>query len=734
MSYSNLYPRLNNFIFATFCIMLAVTVALGADSKMSVDSPEYFSKQAIAMADFRYISQTVEQTLQRYDKNIASIEHFANTAQNPAIIKRLEVFKALNDYVEKCFAKTDPGWQLLAWQGTEELKIMLDYFEMEKRRSATAVPAPKVVSLKDFGAKGDGKNNDTLALRKAFEFAKAQKQPVKLLIPVGTYLIEPEAEETQPDVSFTDYRLGEGSYRTIPYKNLRDSSHMLLVGSRYLTIEGEDNARLLFADSSRGGLRIIGADELTIRNIIVDYREPCYTQGTVVSLDKNTGTLDFKVDDGFPAPDIKRFTDAPSYRITPFYEDKNRFSGQTVRIKNCKRIGDGVYRIAPLFLKKDTSSWGVLKSGGRACIIARYDSRHNATGIDLRYCRFPTFDRITVYSSPGHGLRGITCYALTLTNYRRIPETPAHFVSTNGDGFQGGSTLIGPYIADSIFSRGEDDGININSRCVEIASIARDASAENPSSENADGVFVIDLMSGMIDAVSRVVNGHYQPALPANIRSKENMKQQELTYGEKLRRGVFGDASAKYNLRPHRLIPLNGGTCGTIISKCKFGNFRGLGIQATSPNMLIEDCSFEKLTSCGISVCALMSWNMGFSPHNVIIRRCNFEELDLGPGVWAMCRPLDRSKPIKARPIGDIRIEENTFVYQPGASMNLVSLSNCHDVVVEKNRFITGTPDVKTIFLDNFKSVKFINNEFSPNYTKGFSPVKYGKNVQLAER
>ena len=121
-----------------------------------------------------------------------------------------------------------------------------------------------------------------------------------------------------------------------------------------------------------------------------------------------------------------------------------------------------------------------------------------------------------------------------------------------------------------------------------------------------------------------------------------------------------------------------------------------------------------------------MSWNMGFSPHNVVVKGCRFDGMELGPGVWALCRPLDWKHQIKARPIGDLLIENNTFIYHPGAPKRLLEMQNCDNVIVRNNNFIMSKPDIKAIYLDNFSAVTLSNNHYTPSFTAGYSPIILG--------
>jgi hypothetical protein len=148
-----------------------------------------------------------------------------------------------------------------------------------------------------------------------------------------------------------------------------------------------------------------------------------------------------------------------------------------------------------------------------ASIIARYDGRRATAAISFRFCRFSSVEDFRILGSPAHTVKAITCYAHRVVRYRLMPHQPGDLVSSNADAFLGGATPIGPYIADCDFSYMEDDGININSRCTESSRIDPDGKANAPSCEGADGVWILDLESDMIEGNTFVGEARFPQSL-----------------------------------------------------------------------------------------------------------------------------------------------------------------------------------------------------------------------------
>ncbi|MBQ9776722.1 MAG: hypothetical protein IJW17_11885, partial [Lentisphaeria bacterium] len=140
------------------------------------------------------------------------------------------------------------------------MKILLDYFGFEERFYAEkkAMPAPTVFSVKDFGAKGDGKTDDGPAFRKAIAAASAMGgKPAVIKIPAGRYFIKPD---NKPLPQKLKVRLQENvyaeRYETLPGTYAR--THLMILHTKNLTIQGEKGSVLVFADPMMNGLRIAG--------------------------------------------------------------------------------------------------------------------------------------------------------------------------------------------------------------------------------------------------------------------------------------------------------------------------------------------------------------------------------------------------------------------------------------------------------------------------------------------
>src|ERR1051325_10158408 len=67
--------------------------------------------------------------------------------------------------------------------------VKLIFFSLFLSQAILISSHAQTVSIKKFGAKGDGKTNDQFAFEKAAEYFNKRKGNGKLIIPGGTYLV-----------------------------------------------------------------------------------------------------------------------------------------------------------------------------------------------------------------------------------------------------------------------------------------------------------------------------------------------------------------------------------------------------------------------------------------------------------------------------------------------------------------------------------------------------------------
>ena len=592
------------------------------------------------------------------------------------------------------------------------------------------MPAPKVFSVKDFGAKGDGKTDDGPAFRKAIAAAAALGgKSVVIKIPAGRYFIKPDNKPLPKQVKVRlQEQVYSEKYETLPGAFAR--THLMIFHMKNLTLQGEKGTVLAFADPMMNGLRIAGSRNCQVRDIVLDWAVHTSTQGTVTAVEEKPFALIFETDPGYPAPNLDYFMKSTARRFTPSQAD-GLFGAGPTRMGEIETLAPNRFRLKPQKHDAKSSVWLKRKVGDRISIIARCDATVlDASALDMRYCAFGKVENVIVWRSPGVAFRAFRNYALQLLRCRIEPGPGRKdLVTANADGCQT-SGMIGPYINQCYFSGMEDDGFNIKSSTPELNDVPK------PNTSRPflfQGGFLISGLTGELKAVLQPVAGgkpFYRKDLPKDAFSRKMIGKQLSAY-EMEAQNLYGGRAHLLRNRPDRLTQIPGDVTGTIVKDSTFFNIRGMALQITAPNVLVENCTIRHMNSFGINVSSLLPWGMTFNPHNVVVRNTRFIDV-ANPafsmrfrGLQGLCKP---------RLINDVLIENCDFDQKTWCS---VEVRNASDVTIRNCRFsqsrgsVNNDPHLGVIVGDNFGDLKVENNRFKLLYPKTYAPVKV---VRPAER
>lgn len=157
-----------------------------------------------------------------------------------------------------------------------------------------------IVSVRDFGAVGDGATNDTAAIQAAISASAGRT----ILFPAGTYLTNGISILNLTGV----HLVGENKYNTIIKSNAGVNDHVVAYTNAIncslenLTIDQNSTGK-----TGGHGIRLGGVDGLTLRNFIVKSTSG-YGIGAQAGANKNVIIDDFEIYDcGSDAIDIKDF-------------------------------------------------------------------------------------------------------------------------------------------------------------------------------------------------------------------------------------------------------------------------------------------------------------------------------------------------------------------------------------------------------------------------------------------
>ena len=125
-----------------------------------------------------------------------------------------------------------------------------------------------VVSVKDFGAVGDGVTDDTAAIKAALNWANTQLPRKSVYIPRGTYRITSEINQCHPYVDPTGIPIGTKAFGVV-YGDGSNATELRFEGTQYAWIVGSKTAFAGLSGGVKGvygyglrDLRISGADSV----------------------------------------------------------------------------------------------------------------------------------------------------------------------------------------------------------------------------------------------------------------------------------------------------------------------------------------------------------------------------------------------------------------------------------------------------------------------------------------
>lgn len=542
-----------------------------------------------------------------------------------------------------------------------DLLMFRDYFEDElalvvaNQRKENL----KVLSVKEFGAVGDGVQDDSPAFEQALREFDGHAGFGKLTIPAGSY------------------RLSSGGK---PY-------HLLLKGLRNLEIVGEPETTLIFSDVGARGLELDSCRNVAVRNLILRYADPPFVQGRIEKVEFDGGGILFRRDAGFDDP-IDRACcvvfDPDSNRVVQSASPK--FTGKT------EALGEGLYRMS-IVRSFQKSPLDGLREGQIFVIPERV---HQARAVSMTNAEYCTMENITVQNSPSVGWF-VVGSASTGNNFVGcvIAPAPGMAMSTCADGLHTSTQRIAPYLAECVFSGMGDDCVNIKIS----GDYLHDSTAETLSSPIAatfrqgtelsppPAVSVFDSRTGTVVFESALLRRDgivmkLADTPPDLLRSFASLKQS--VTAEQSRAVEMGlkrlQNSADVVLYPSRSI-------GAVIVGCTFVNNRNKGIIIQAPDAVVAGNRIADKT-CGIRVGCSFPWREGIPPYNVILRDNRLENCI--SAIRVNCDFIT-GKPVKITPIRSIELAGNRIL---GSEL---LLDNIHDLNMRGNFLEKSRVDLRTL-------------------------------------
>lgn len=444
-----------------------------------------------------------------------------------------------------------------------------------------------------------------------------------------------------------------------------------------LRLEGLRGADIDFGGGElrgRAALRFFAladCEDVTIRNVVLDYWTPPFAQAEIVAADSG-GVWTLRALAGYPAPDESRLGEIWPMQV---YGRESRElvnpmrSGDGFRLE---KTGPGLYRATGGGNRAgavgDIAVWNVFTAGGEADLGGGAE-RNSVHLVRCRRCRF---ENVTAFATPGgRAFEEHSCEACEYVRCRVVRRSPdddfaprevPRLRSGGHDAFMSRRAVAGPRL-DCCEARYHcDDAVNVSGvfavvsavrgRRVRLVSISASPFAPGDSAQvlGADGSIRPDRVVSSVAAAPAPASPEERTLL-RSIGLWPGLAEQSPAIPVELELAdaggiVLGDA----------LISDRAQGNGFAIRNCSFGHNRAFGMRIRASDGVIEGNVVEDTEGWGLFIGPEYEWLEGGVSHDLLVRRNEFRRCGATLGGTAAFR-----RPLPPDAWRNVRFEDNVF-------------------------------------------------------------------------
>lgn len=501
----------------------------------------------------------------------------------------------------------------------------------------------------------------------------------------------------------------KGHYRfgRTPNPNSPRSPHIFFRNVDNLTVDF--NGSTLWFESTSTAIATIFCENLTLKNLTVDYDPLPFTQGTVMAVDRGADEIVLKLDEAYQIvgpvfaafepgdrgtirgaifePDTRQLKEkSHGWRALAFWQ--NKVAPRTYRVPVRGFAGVGVEEIG-------------FEKGHRVAIWLRR-GRTIRTGVSGAV----TWENMNLYASGFVGFaeaRGVGPTTYRNVNIVRRPGTN-RLIACNADGWNSANMVNGPRLESCTINYAMDDALNVHGLYLKVLW------QESPTE------IIVDPLPGQIQdsltlnfyQLDRVAHVGERNATHVRTERWELRKDRSLfseatgwNAGEFGGRLPYGDTIRVDRLTLAEPIEIPPGTimevaeltgAGAVVRDCTVDTGFARGLKFASNNILVEGNYIARQEMSGI---ALMnhpsSWGESSLPFNAVIRDNVVEDvciIDSNDKSWQLLQRAailvqSQGDLTVAKPVENIVIENNVI---RGPRAVAIALRGVRDIRVTGNR------------------------------------------------
>ena len=251
------------------------------------------------------------------------------------------------------------------------------------------------------------------------------------------------------------------------------SGAITIIGADGLTVDG--NGATLLAHPTCLVFAIAKSRNVTLKNLLIDYDPLPYTQGTIRSIDPDSGTLTCSPMSGYVDPVVSNYGDALWSDVMFYHHDTRNMTHTFLRMRTISKNEDGTFSLSfhgdpghvsrVLAARKPGDFLTIKLPYQRGESLRDTDGRYlsaNSGAIRVAYCKDVRIENVTLFASPGMGFIATGSEGMVLDYYRvmRKPGTD-RLASLCSDSAHFKSVSVMPKLSHCHFEGMMDDAVNV---------------------------------------------------------------------------------------------------------------------------------------------------------------------------------------------------------------------------------------------------------------------------------
>lgn len=462
-----------------------------------------------------------------------------------------------------------------------QLEPIPEFFNIKRELPLLDLTTTTTVSVSSFGAVVNDGNDDSVAITDAINAAinlASAQNPVRLLFENGTY-----------DLITDD-----------------SNSHALeMIDANGVLWDGQ-GAEFLVHNASVGFLSLIRCENTIIKDFEVDYANLPFTQGVITNVDVANGYFDFKVDNDFPLPTSALFVNTPQRWGMIKNSDGSLKKGADNLISH-RRFFESIAPRTYRYGNQTSSTLQGLDVGDYFVHIARNNGKtiiRNTSGKNLTYLN------VTAYTSPAGGFNARESEEWNVINCQiKLKEGRVHTLNADAMHVNGGK--IGPWVENSLFEGFADDGLNLKYTKRVIKTV------HSPTEITVVNSVFLDEVIEFYNPRDGIFLGS------ATVTNVQNLgsNQFKITLSNAINITTIADPDHQSTDKAFLTSRSNQ---SFVFKNNIIRNIRRHGILIQSKYALIENNTFENISSSGIAIENGVDWGEGFRATDIVINNNSF--------------------------------------------------------------------------------------------------------------